>query len=92
MKEEFEKLYKLKLKEDTTDKTIDMQIEGIASVYDTIDKDGELIKTGAFDSQIGKTIPIYDIPGWLPAWYIRNWLPIRYQAGYRLDGQKPWSV
>ncbi len=59
MKEEFEKLYKLKLKKDTTDKTIDMQIEGIASVYDTIDKDGELIKTGAFDSQIGKTIPIY---------------------------------
>ena len=58
--EGFEKLYKLKVREtETDDKTIDMQIEGIASVYDTIDKDGELIKTGAFDSQIGKTIPIY---------------------------------
>lgn len=58
MKEEFEKLYKLKIS-DTQEETLSLAIEGIASVYDVIDKDGELIKTGAFDSQIGKTIPIY---------------------------------
>ena len=58
MKEEFEKLYKLKIS-DTQEETLSLAIEGIASVYDVIDKDGELIKTGAFDSQIGKIIPIY---------------------------------
>ena len=58
MKEEFEKLYKLKVR-DTQEETLSHAIEGIASVYDVIDKDGELIKTGAFDSQIGKIIPIY---------------------------------
>ena len=58
MKEEFEKLYKLKVS-DTQEETLSLAIEGIASVYDVIDKDGELIKTGAFDSQIGKIIPIY---------------------------------
>ena len=59
IKENFEKLHKLKMSESTDEKTVDMGIEGIASVYDVVDKDGELIKTGAFDSQIGKTIPIY---------------------------------
>ena len=58
MKEEFEKLYKLKIS-DTQEETLSLAIEGIASVYDVIDKDGELIKAGAFDSQIGKIIPIY---------------------------------
>ena len=58
MKEEFEKLYKFKIS-DTQEETLSLAIEGIASVYDVIDKDGELIKTGAFDSQIGKIIPIY---------------------------------
>lgn len=54
MNENFEKLYKL-----STGSTENINIiEGIASEYDTIDKTGEIIRTGAFDSCVGKVIPI----------------------------------
>ena len=54
MNENFEKLYKLS----TESKENINIIEGIASEYDTIDKTGEIIRSGAFDSCIGKVIPI----------------------------------
>ena len=54
MDENFEKLYKLS----TESKENINIIEGIASEYDTIDKTGEIIRSGAFDSSIGKVIPI----------------------------------
>ena len=54
MNENFEKLYKLS----TESKENINIIEGIASEYDTIDKTGEIIRSGAFDSSIGKVIPI----------------------------------
>ena len=54
MDNNFEKLYKLS----TENKENINIIEGIASEYDTIDKTGEIIRSGAFDSSIGKVIPI----------------------------------
>ena len=54
MDENFEKLYKLS----TESKENINIIEGVASEYDTIDKTGEIIRSGAFDSSIGKVIPI----------------------------------
>ena len=54
MDNSFEKLYKLS----TENKENINIIEGIASEYDTIDKTGEIIRSGAFDSSIGKVIPI----------------------------------
>lgn len=54
MENNFEKLYKLS----TESKENINIIEGIASEYDTIDKTGEMIRSGAFDSSIGKVIPI----------------------------------
>ena len=54
MDNNFEKLYKLS----TESKENINIIEGIASEYDTIDKTGEIIRSGAFDSSIGKVIPI----------------------------------
>ena len=55
MDNNFEKLYKLS----TGSKENISIIEGIASEYDTIDKTGEIIRSGAFDSSIGKVIPIW---------------------------------
>ena len=55
MDNNFEKLYKLS----TENKENINIIEGIASEYDTIDKTGEIIRSGAFDSSIGKVIPIW---------------------------------
>ena len=54
MNENFEKLYKLS----TESKENINIIEGVASEYDTIDKTGEIIRSGAFDSCVGKVIPI----------------------------------
>lgn len=54
MDNNFEKLYKLS---NESKENINI-IEGIASEYDTIDKTGEIIRSGAFDSSIGKVIPI----------------------------------
>ena len=54
MDNNFEKLYKLS----TENKENINIIEGIASEYDIIDKTGEIIRSGAFDSSIGKVIPI----------------------------------
>ena len=63
MSEKFLKTYELKKKEDSGPEEDIYIFEGVASEYGVVDKSGEIIRSGAFDESIGKTIPVQIMHG-----------------------------